>query len=74
MRTTLTLDSDVYRAVKSIASERGESLGAVLSALARAALRPDGRIARVNGFPVFDIGPDAPLLTPEMVRDALEDV
>ena len=74
MRTTLTLDPDIHHAVRSIARERGESIGAVVSSLARAALRPRGHATRPDGFPVFDVGPDAPPLTPEMVRDALEDV
>jgi len=74
MRTTLTLDPDIHHAVRSIARERGESIGAVVSSLARAALRPRGPATRPDGFPVFDVGPDAPPLTPEMVRDALEDV
>lgn len=73
MRTTLTLDPDVYRAARGIARERGESMGTVVSALVREGLRPREPAARVDGFPVFDVGPDAPTLTSEMVRDALED-
>ena len=57
-----------------IARERGESLGTVVSSLARAALQPREHATRDDGFPVFDVGPDAPPLTPDMVRDALEDV
>lgn len=74
MRTTLTLDPDVYRAARSIARERGESMGTVLSMLVREALRPREPAVRADGFPVFDVGPDAPPITSEMVRDALEDV
>ena len=74
MRTTLTLDPDIHHAVRSIARERGESIGAVVSSLVRTALQPRGPATRPDGFPVFDVGPDAPPLTPEMVRDALEDV
>ena len=74
MRTTLTLDPDIHHAVRSIARERGESLGTVVSSLARAALQPREHTTRADGFPVFDVGPDAPPLTPDMVRDALEDV
>jgi len=51
-----------------------ESMGAVLSSLARAALQPREHSARADGFPVFEVGADAPPLTPDMVRDALEDV
>ena len=74
MRTTLTLDPDIHHTVRSIARERGESIGAVVSSLARAGLRPCDHAARPDGFPVFAVGPDAPPLTPDMVRDALEDV
>ncbi len=73
MRTTLTLDPDIYQAARSIARERGESMGKVLSTLARAALRPRENTTRADGFPVFDVPPDTPPLTSEMVRDALED-
>ncbi len=73
MRTTLTLDTDIYQAARSIARERGESLGKVLSALARAGLRPREHTARADGFPIFDVPPETPPLTSEMVRDALED-
>jgi predicted nucleic acid-binding protein len=33
MRTTLNLDEDLLRAVRSIANERGESIGTVVSSL-----------------------------------------
>lgn len=74
MRTTLTLDPDIHHAVRSIARERNESMGAVLSSLAREALQPREHSTRADGFPVFAVGADAPPLTPDMVRDALEDV
>lgn len=74
MRTTLTLDPDIYRAARSIARERGESMGVVLSALAREALRSREPTVRADGFPVFNVPPDTPPLTSEMVRDALEDI
>ncbi len=73
MRTTLTLDPDIHHAVRSIARERGESLGAVVSTLVRTALLPRESATRGDGFPVFDVDSDAPPLTPDMVRDALED-
>jgi len=42
------------------------------SALARKVPRPAKPAVRADGFPVFDVKPDTPPLTPEMVRDALE--
>lgn len=79
MKITLNLAADVYRALKSLARERGESLGAVASALIRRALRTpltatsSGRVSRISGFPVFDVPEDATPITPEMVADALDE-
>jgi hypothetical protein len=73
MRTTLNLDDDVLRAVRSLARERGESLGAVVSDLVRKALRPQEPAAYSSDFPVFVVRENAPPITPEMVDSALED-
>ncbi len=73
MRTTLNLDPDVLRAVKSLARERGASLGAVVSALVREALRPPDRATYGSGFPVFEVREGAAPITLEMVKSALED-
>lgn len=74
VRTTLHLDGDVYRAARSLAAARGEGLGAVVSELARKGLAaPVGSGRKRKGFPVFEVPADAPPLTREMVRAALED-
>jgi hypothetical protein len=73
MRTTVNLEPDVLRAVKSIANERGVSLGAAISDLVRKALRPPERSTYDSGFPVFEVREGAPPITPEMVRRALEE-
>ena len=73
MRTTLNLDDDVLRAARALARERRDSLGAVVSELARKGLRPEGRFTYEADFPVFQVREDAPPLTPEMVEGALED-
>ncbi|MFQ5744538.1 MAG: antitoxin [Acidobacteriota bacterium] len=68
----MRIDDDVLRAAKSIAASQGRSLGEVLSQLARRGLQP--REPRRAGLvPVFEIDPGAPRLTPEMVREALDD-
>lgn len=74
MRTTLQIDDDILRVARSLARSEGKSLGEVVSELARKGLRP-ARPKRpdATGFPTFDIPADAPPLTPEMVREALED-
>jgi len=74
MRTTLNLDDDVMRVIRSLAEERGESLGAVVSALVRKALSPPERIRYEADFPVFTVREGSAPITPEMVDSALEDV
>lgn len=74
MRTTLNLDPDIAAAAKALAAHEGRSLGAVISELARKGLQPQ-RIASssTSGFPVFDVAPDTPVITDEMVAKALDD-
>jgi hypothetical protein len=73
MRTTINLEEDVLRAVKSLARDRGVSLGTAISDLVRQALRPPERTIYEMDFPVFEVREGTPLLTPEMVKSALED-
>jgi hypothetical protein len=73
MRTTVNIDEDVMRAVRSLARERGESLGAVISALIRKALRAPAEVTYSAEFPVFKVREGAPPITPEMVEAAQED-
>ena len=73
MRTTVNLDDEVLRAVRSLARERRESLGAVISALIREALRPPDQVTYDGSFPVFQVREGSPPITPEMVDSALED-
>ncbi len=73
MRTTVNLDADVLRAVRSLAQERQESLGTVISALVRKALSPPAAVTYEEDFPVFQIQEGSPPITPEMVDSALAD-
>ncbi|GAB7144247.1 ribbon-helix-helix domain-containing protein [Mycobacterium riyadhense] len=72
MRTTLRIDDDVLEDARNIARAEGRSIGAVISELARRSLRPVG-IVVVDGLPVFDFPPDAPIITDEDVARALEE-
>lgn len=72
VRTTVRIDDDVLKAAKSIAASQSRSLGEVLSDLARRGLEP--RQPRQAGVvPIFEVDAHAPRLTPEMVREALDD-
>lgn len=73
MRTTLQIDDDVLEAVRLIAHSEGRGIGAVLSDLARRLLQPSA-VRYDDGFPVFDVHPQAPPITPADVARALDDV
>lgn len=72
MRTTVDLDHDVIAATRTLAAEKGISLGAALSELARRGLA-SGRAVRDDDLPVFRVPADAAPITPDMVRRADED-
>lgn len=72
MRTTLQIDDDILEDARSIARAEGRSVGAVISELARRSLRPVG-IVEIDGFPVFDVPADAPIVTSDDVARALEE-
>ena len=72
MRTTLELDDDVLSAARELARDRNASIGSVISALARAGMRPTS-VDIVDGLPVIRARPDASVITSAMVSRALND-
>ncbi len=72
MRTTLNVDDDVLAGARTLAQERGVSVGAALSELARRSMRAR-RVATERNIPGFTVDRDSPPITPEMVRAASED-
>ena len=75
MRTTLTIDDDVLAAAKELATTESKSIGEVISALARRALRPaeTGRKTR-NGVPLLPVNPNSPRVTSELVHQLREEL
>lgn len=72
MRTTLDIDETVLAAARAIAEAERRSVGAIVSELARRGLEPvTGRDE--DGFPVFEVPAGTPPLTPELVRQALDE-
>lgn len=63
MRTTLTLDPDVFAAARKLAEARSESLGKVVSDLMRRGLEAEPPVKSKSGFPVFKVSRTAPPLT-----------
>ncbi|MEP7366970.1 MAG: antitoxin [Acidobacteriota bacterium] len=75
VRTTLTIDDDVYNTIDQIARASGRRMGQVLSELARRGLQSD-RVstpaAPGHRFPVFDVAPDAPIVSAAHIQQILE--
>lgn len=61
MRTTVTLDDDVYQAARTLAATAGRSLGDVLSELARRGLRPQPA-DYTDDLPNFAVPSDAAVI------------
>jgi hypothetical protein len=70
MRTTLAIDDDVLAAAKHLAQRQQQSVGEVISALARQGLSRGHRGARAerNGIPLLTSGKGAVAVTLELVN------
>lgn len=73
MRTTVDLDEDILRVAKHLAHERAQSLGRVLSELARQGLQPAPRPkGRAGVIPTLPRKPNARPVTMQEVKDLEE--
>lgn len=74
MRTTLTIDDDLFTVAKMLAREKSESIGKAISDLARIGLNSNASVkARTKtGFPVFSVSRNAKIITLEDIKK-LED-
>ena len=68
MRTTLSLDDDVFRQVKAYAESRDVALGKAVSELVRRGLHAPLRTRVVNGFHVVNLPSGSPAVTAEDVK------
>jgi hypothetical protein len=68
MRTTVDLEEDVLLAAKEIARQRGNTVGRVISDLARQALTQKAPGSTKHGLPLFPVQPDAGVVTLELVN------
>ncbi|HTX76653.1 MAG TPA: hypothetical protein VMD29_10655 [Terracidiphilus sp.] len=75
MRTTLSIDDDVLAAAREMAETDGKTIGEVISALARNALKPQpSRRATRNGVPLLPVRPGASRVNSELVRQLQEEL
>ncbi|OFW30755.1 MAG: hypothetical protein A3H97_10665 [Acidobacteria bacterium RIFCSPLOWO2_02_FULL_65_29] len=69
MRTTLTLDDDVYEAARALMEASGKTLGRVLSDLARRGLKPRSDFRSKRTLPVFLVPANAPVIPSTRARE-----
>ncbi len=68
MRTTLSLDDDVFQVVKIYADNRSLAIGKAVSELVRRGLSAPVKTRVVNGLVVFDVPEDSEAVTSELVK------
>lgn len=75
MRTTINIDDDVLATVKAMAKRDRKAVGQVVSAMLRKAVEPPAKApSRTrNGIPLFPVSTNASVVTPELVKELLED-
>ncbi len=74
MRTTLEIDDHVLAVARTLSREQGRSLGSIVSELARRGLAERHSTSTETGLPTFDVRPDSTPITPDLVREALDEV
>lgn len=77
MRTTLAIDDDVLAAAKDRAARQGQSVGEVISALARLGLQGGGQskpMAVRNGVPLLPRRNGAAAVTLDLVNQLRDEV
>jgi hypothetical protein len=68
MRTTLSLDDDVFRKIKAYAESRDVAIGKAVSELVRRGLHAPLQARLVNGFHVVELPPGSPPVSIEDVE------
>lgn len=74
LRTTLSIDDDVLNAARQLAAGQHKSVGEVLSALARQALRREPALGQRNGVPLLASQPGAKPVTLELVNQLRDEL
>jgi hypothetical protein len=72
MRTTIAIDDDVLAAAKAIARQRRQTVGKIMSELARHSLQPPAPGTERNGVPLLPVHRADVIVTPEIIN-ALRD-
>ncbi|MFB3906665.1 MAG: antitoxin [Acidobacteriota bacterium] len=73
MRTTVTLDNDVYQAAVHLSRTTGKRLGKVISELARRGMTQSVPASQRGRFPVFHVPADAPIIAASRVQEIIDE-
>lgn len=75
MRTTVTIDDDVYEAALASARATGRPLGRVLSDMARTALQTQSTPSRRKSarFAMFEVPEESRMILASRIQSALDD-
>jgi hypothetical protein len=68
MRTTISLDDDVFEVIKTYAENRSLAMGKAVSELVRRGLSAPVKTRVVNGLVVFDVPEGSEPVTSEFVK------
>ena len=75
MRTTITIDDDLFAAAKALAVQRKVPVGKVVSELMRKGLYAQAPVkAGKGGFPVFQVPASARPITLDIVKQAEDEI
>jgi len=69
MRTTLSLDDDVFRLLQRYAASRSLGLGRAVSELLRRAFSTPRPTRSVNGVQVFDLPAESPRVNTKRIQE-----
>jgi hypothetical protein len=74
MRTTVTLDDDVYEAAVHLSRASGDRLGKVLSILVRRGLAPAAPARKKSGrFPAFEVPPGSRIVPASRIERVIDE-
>ena len=75
MRTTVTLDRDVYEAATQLARTSGQRLGTVISELARrGSARAQPPVNKwKKRFPAFEVPPGTPIISAASIQEVIDE-
>lgn len=75
VRTTLNIEDDVLETVRALAARDRKPLGTVVSEMLRRAVEPSPKAPKAtrNGIPLFPVSTQARMVTPEHIKELLEE-